>query len=127
MIKGSKMSTESRAKISASLIGNKLRLGITHSAEDRRKISEGVKRAYETGRRLPTPQPQNLAEFNRKVQSGEIIPPWAKPERNQRVLESYRRTKSMAETGEEFGITLGAVSYVIRKLLKTPKGRRSKP
>jgi hypothetical protein len=127
MIKGSKMTESAKAKISASLRGNQYRKGIPHPPQDRIKISDGVKRAYATGRRRPTPQPQNLAEFNRKVKAGEIIPPWAKPKRNKRILASYRRTRSMAETAVEFGVTIGTISYVVRKLLKTPKGKRSRP
>ena len=127
MIKGSKMTPEARARISASLIGNKYRKGIPHSAEVRKKIGEAVRRAYDEGRKQPNPQPDNLAAFNRAVQTGKIIPPWAKPERNAKILKSYRRTKSMAETASEFGVTLGAISYVVRKLLKTPKGKRSRP
>lgn len=125
---GAKMSPEARAKISASLKGNQYRKGIKHSPEIRKVIGNAVRLANAEGRRRqPTPRPQNFAEFNRAIKAGEIMAPWAKPERNTEILASYRRTKSMAETGMEFGITLGAVSYVIRKLLKTPKGRRSKP
>lgn len=40
MIKGSKMSPESRAKISASLKGNKYALGFQHSEETIRKVRE---------------------------------------------------------------------------------------
>lgn len=124
---GATMSAESRAKISESLKGNQRRKGIPHSIEIRQIIGSAVKLANAEGRRKqPSPHPQNFAEFNRAVKAGEIIPSWAKPERNIEILASYRRTKSMAETGTEFGITMGAVSYVIRKLLKTPKGKRSR-
>lgn len=128
MLKGSKMSEEAKAKISASLIGNQYRKGIPHSPEIRIKIGEGVHLANIEGRRRkPAPMPENLAGYNLAVQRGEIIHHAAKPERNARILADYRRTKSMEATGIKFGITLGAVSYTIRKLLKTPKGRRSKP
>lgn len=127
MLKGSKMSEEAKAKISASLIGNQYRLGIPHPPEHRSRISEGVRRALSEGRGKKPPQPGNLAAYNRAVQEGRIIHHAENRERNIAILASYRRTKSMEETGREFGITLGAVSYVVRKLLKTPKGRRSKP
>jgi len=124
---GAKMSTEARVKISASLAGNQRRKGKSFPPEHRAIISAGVKRAYVEGRRKPTPQPQNLTKYMERVRAGEIVAPWAKPERNAKILASYHRTRSMKETGAEFGITIGAVSYVVRKLLKTPKGRRSKP
>ena len=125
---GAKMSLEARAKISASLKGNKYRKGIPHDAASRKAISDGVRLANAEGRRRkPRPCPENLSEFNRAIKAGEIIAPWAKPARNAEILTHYSQSRSMVETGAKFGITQSSVSYVVRKLLKTPKGKRGKP
>lgn len=46
--------SETKELISKSLIGNQYRMGIPHDDDSKRKISEGLKRAFLEGRRLKT-------------------------------------------------------------------------
>lgn len=112
---GAKMSAEARAKISASLKGNSYRTGIPFRQEQKRMISASLIAAYASGRKKATPNPQNLAAHNAAYKRGEIKHPRHNPEREQKIISDYMVTKDMAATGKNFGVTGGAISYILKK------------
>lgn len=74
--RGQKMPEISKQRISKSLIGNKYRKDIPHSNEIKKKISEGLLKAYAENRRSTVDKQKaakNLIEWNRKVSAG-LIP-----------------------------------------------------
>jgi len=113
---GLTMSPEARAKISASLVGNSYRTGILHDDASRAKISAALKASYDQKRRKPSPQPQNLARFNKAVKRGDRLHPSRNPARDQAITEFHARTRSAELTAREFGITASAVYYVVRRI-----------
>lgn len=113
---GAKMSIEARRKISASLIGNKRRLGKPFPPEDRAKISAAVRTAIKDGRKIVAIRPENLAAFNAAVKAGIVPHPSRNPERDAAIVASHARTKSPKATGAEFGITPEAVWHVVRRV-----------
>lgn len=123
---GTKMSTEARAKISASLKGNQYRKGIPFPPEQRLMIGAAVKAAYADGRRKPTPQPKNLAAYNTAIKSGVIIHPSKKPKQDAAIVAAFNSGMMLKEIGKQFGLTTSAIGYAIRRIIKTPKGKWSK-
>lgn len=116
--RGKIMPAAAKKAISASLARNQYRAGIAHRAEDREKISAGLKKAFREGRRPPvdtTISTRNLAEWNAKVQSGAILLPWRKEERNQQLITFHAETKSLKKTAERFGIKPGSAWEIIKK------------
>ncbi len=126
MIRGSKMSAEACAKISASLKGNQYRKGKPHPPHDRAKISAAVKEAYASGRRKPSLAPENLAEHNAAIQSGEKQHQRKNPQRDFQIVERYRVLDNLEAVGLEFGITGAAAGYAVRRIIKPPRGTWSK-
>ena len=112
---GATMSPEACAKISASLVGNKYRLGIPFSAEERRRIGDAVKRGYADGTRTPNLNPQNLRAFNDAIKNGTRLHPSRKPARDAAIVASHARTRSLKQTGAEFDITAAAVWCVVKR------------
>lgn len=123
---GCTMSDEACAKISKSLIGNQYRKGIPFPPEHRAIISLAVKNSYATGRRKPTPQPQNLSAYNTAIQTGAIKHPSKKPEQDAAIVAAFNAGMKLKEIGEKFNMTTSAAGYAIRRVLKTPKGKWSK-
>lgn len=115
MIKGSKMTPEARAKISASLAGNQYRSGIPHSEEDRAKIADGLRRAYAEGRHRLCANPQNLAAYNADLQAGTRFHPRRNPERDLAIDKRVGEVGAK-QTAEEFGLTQSAVYYALKRI-----------
>lgn len=93
------------------------KLGQEHSATAREKISAGLRKAKREGRRSrPDPEVsrRNIAEWNRKVATGEVKP-WSKGDRNKALVAFFRETRCAKKTAERFGITTSAVYWVLKK------------
>lgn len=110
---GMRSTLQTRQKISASLIGNKHRLGIPHSAEDRRKIGDGVRRANAEGRRrIPKGNPNHFLKVLEDWRTGARRHPRAlSDERIRAILTSLYETGSLEETAAAFGICKASVWY----------------
>lgn len=124
--RGSQMPSEARAKISKSLAGNQYRAGIPHTDADKAKIGKGVARAYAEGRRTKPDAEiarRNLADWNARVASGQALPGSAKPQRNADLIGFFRATRSRSATAAKFGITINAVSWIIRRHAPDLAGR----
>lgn len=112
---GLMMPDEAKAKISASLKGNKHRLGIPHDERTKAKIATSLRRAYAEGRHAPTNAPKNLAAFNAAIASGDRTHPRVDPKRDVEIAKSYERTKLLKVTAAEFGIGMDTCSHAIRR------------
>lgn len=123
---GCKMPEKARQQISASLQGNQRRRGKVFSPEQIERISAGVRLAIADGRKIVSIRPQNLAAYNEAIKAGTILHPKQKPERDALILAAFNEGRLMREIGTDYGVTKGAVSRVIRRLLNPPKGKRSK-
>lgn len=95
-------------------IGNQHRKGIPHSAADKIKISEGLRRSYAiNGRKRPDTAWQRA--FLAKIKAGEIRSPFQrKPEMIRRILTDLANTKSAKLTGARLGMTAENVRAVYR-------------
>lgn len=124
---GLKNSKSARAQISASLAGNINRKGIPHDEATKAKIGAGVRAAYTEGRRVAVSIPENLAAYNAAITRGDIVHHRRNAERDQAMVASYEKTRSLKKTGEEFGLTGSAVAYAIKRTtpLLTPRRRRN--
>lgn len=113
---GAKMSPSARSKISASLVGNDYRLGIPHDQETKDRIRRGVTVAYAEGRKPRESHPENLAEYNRKVSSGEIAAKHRKIASDTAVVEAFRNLKNYEAVGRQFGVTGAAIRRALRRV-----------
>lgn len=112
---GATMSPEARAKISASLVGNKRRKGVPFTPEDKAKVSAGLRAAYADGRRSPTPTPENLRAYNDAYRRGERKHPKVDAERDARIVADFVITNCKTKTGRNFNLTGSAIGYAIKR------------
>lgn len=122
---GSRMTGESRAKISAGLRGNKCRLGIPHDADTKSRISTGVKRAYAEGRKKPVHLPKNLEAYNAAVRAGLRPHPRKNPVRDAAIVAAYLSTRDAHKAAAKCGISYAAVYYALART-GTPTLHRSR-
>ncbi|MES0207886.1 GIY-YIG nuclease family protein [Mesorhizobium sp. M0028] len=121
---GLKMPKSACAQISASLAGNSYRKGIPHDEATKAKIGAGMRNAYAEGRRKAVSNPENLAAYNAAITRGDIVHHRRNIERDQAIVASYERTRSLKKTGEEFGLTGEAVGYAIKRTTPSLTARR---
>lgn len=111
---GMKMPASAKEAISESLIGNSYRSGIPHNDEGRKRISDGLKKAYRNGRKASL-NPQNLRDYNYAIQQGVIEHPSKKLEQDRGVTAHYLKNWSLKEAGAAFGITMSAAAYAVER------------
>lgn len=112
---GATMSPEACAKISASLKGNQYRKGIPFTPEERARIGAIIKAEYASGKRVPSPQPQNLKAYNDAYSRGERKHPKVDTERDALIVADYAVTNSQKKTGANFNLTGSAIGYAIKR------------
>lgn len=114
----SKMPASVVAVTAERMKGNSFRRGIKHSDADKKKISEGLKKAHREGRRAPVDPIQstkNLTRWNNDVKAGLVDYPQRKVGRNAELLAFHREAKSIKETARHFGITASVAREIIVK------------
>lgn len=84
------------------MTGNKHRLGKSHSDDDKAKISAGLKRATDEGRR---PKAMNgLIKFREDIEAGLVQSPWVKQSRNDEMIAMLEGGNSFADIARHFGL-----------------------
>jgi group I intron endonuclease len=110
---GATMSASAKAKISASLKGNKYRSGIPHDDDARARISRAVRKALAEGRL--TRNGDQFRRLHAEVAAGERANPWRrKPENVIKILAHLAETKSAVQTATHFEMNQENVRAILR-------------
>ena len=123
---GIKERAETAKLKSAALIGNKNRFGIIHDSTSKAKISAGLKRAYEKGRRKkPVGNALHFVTFLNDLKSGKRFHAKHNPQRDRAIVLMHDKTKSLRKTALAFGLSPGHIWIIVRKLNPSQLSRKN--